>query len=48
MNYQQNCGNPGFNRDRANRVPSLLASLVDTVRPDQAVLILKDQCRQLE
>jgi predicted nucleotidyltransferase len=48
MNYKQNGGNPGFDRDSPNRVPSLLSRLIDPVQSDQAMLILKHQCRQLE
>jgi hypothetical protein len=48
MHHQQNCGNSGFNRDCAERVPSLFAGLIDPVQSDQTSLIFKNQRRQLE
>jgi len=48
MNHEQKISDPWLNRDSANRVPTLFSGSVHSVQADQAALILKDQCRQLE
>ena len=48
MNHQQNGSSPRLDGDSAERMPTQLAGIVDAVWADEAVLILKDQGRELE
>jgi hypothetical protein len=48
VHNQKDRSNFGRGRNGSNRVPALLSGAVDAVKTDEAVFILKDQCRQLE
>jgi hypothetical protein len=48
MHDRQHRGGSGGEGDTAKRVPPLLSGLVYPVAADEAVFVLKGQCRQLE
>ncbi len=48
MYYQQNGTYALFNRNRPERMPSLLSVLINAVRTHEAVLIFKNKCRKFE
>ena len=48
VHNEQNGRNPRLDAHSAQCMPPLFSSLIHAALADQAVLILKNQCRQLE
>jgi len=48
MDHQEHGSGPRLDRDSAEPMPTLLAGIVDAVRADETVLVLKDKSREFK